>query len=145
MKVAEHKGYEIDFTEISGKFSINGIAGSFEIYKDATAKIDRVVKAETKENYLIVAIRSNMKSGKITSYNNEQKEVWFTADEGSRSKERVIDYMGKPNFYQVNENNLKVIKEYLELEKFVRQLTQQQRNLEKQLTDPITFNKEEHG
>ena len=139
MKVAEYKGYEIEFGDWGGQFNIKGISGWFEKYKDATAKIDRVVKAEVKENFPVDVVSSSMKVGKITSYNKAEQDAWFSPEGGSRGKERLMGYDKKPRFYNANEANLNLVKKYKGVEKTINQLSDDQRHLEKQLTEPISF------
>ena len=144
MKVADYKGYEIEFYETSGEFGIKDISGWFPKFKDATAKIDRVVKAEVKENFPIDAITSSMKTGKITSYNKVEETAWFTPDKTDRfgrerGKERTTDYSGKPRFYKATPSNLEIVRQYDELIKNISELSDKQRQLEKELTEPITF------
>jgi len=146
MKVADYKGYEIGFYDGSGQFSVEGIAGWFDTYKQATTKIDAIIKAEVKDNFPIDVVISSMKVGKITSYNKLEKAAWFTPDEKGggreRSKERLTGYSGKPCFYKANENNLQIVKHYTKLSNEISKLNKEQRDLEKQLTEPITFDTE---
>lgn len=137
MKVADYKGYEIEF--IQDGFSIKGISGWFERYKDATTKIDRVLKAEVRENFPMDVVCKSMKAGKITSYNKLEKEAWFRWEGGRLVKERIIDHRGKSRFYKANEYNLACVKRYVELEEAISKLNNVQVQLEGGLTEPIMF------
>jgi hypothetical protein len=137
MKVADYKGYEIEF--IQEQFSIKGISGWFDRYKDAISKIDRVLKAEVKANFPMDAVSNSMKAGKITSYNKLEKEAWFSPENDSRGKERIVDYRGQSRFYKANDNNLTLVKRYAELSDAIAKLNKEQVQLEKGLTEPITF------
>lgn len=139
MKVADYKGYEIRFYDHTGDFDIEGISGFFQKYKDATTKIDRVIKAEVKDNFPIDVVCSSMKVGKITSYNKIEQDAWFSPEGGSRGKDRITGYSGKPRFYKANETNLKLCAKCKELSITISQLSNEQRKLEKELTEPITF------
>ena len=139
MKVADYKGYEIEFVEYQGQFQINGISGWFERYKDATTKVDRVIKAEVKTNFPIDVVSSSMRVGKITSYNKVEHDAWFSIQDGSRTKDEITNYSGKPRFYKANVTNLKLATKYKELSITIGQLSNEQRKLEKELTEPITF------
>jgi len=146
MKVAEYKGYEIGFYEHSGQFSIEGIEGWFDKFKDATDRIDRVLKAESKEGCPIDVVISHMKTGKVTSYNKFEKTAWFTPDEKTgreRTKERMADYAHNPRFYKPNEHNLQAIRMYAGLTSEIAKMENEKRNLEKSLTEPITFDASE--
>jgi len=141
MIISDYKGYEIEF--IQEQFSIKGISGWFDRYKDATAKIDRVLKAEVRENFPMDVVSSSMKVGKITSYNKLQEEAWFSPENGSRGKERIVDYRSQPRFYKANESNLSFVKKYAELSEAISKLNNEQRQLERGLTEPIIFDTEE--
>ena len=143
MEVANYKGYKIEFVEFAGQFQVKEISGRFDKFKDATAKIDRVIKAEVKENFPIDVVSSSMKVGKITSYNKVEKEAWFSPESGSRGRERIIDYSGNSRFYKPNENNLAFAKRYKELSDAIGKLSNEQRTLEKKLTEPIIFDTSE--
>lgn len=143
MKISEYKGYEIVFQETNGQFSIRGVQGWFDKYKDATAKIDRVIKAETNENYPMDVVKTTMQVGKITSYNKVTGEAQFSPSSGSRTKDRVIDYSGKPRFYKANEGNLALAKRHQKISEVINKLSVEQRRLEKALTEPIIFEAED--
>ncbi len=139
MKVAEYKGYEIEFYDGCGQFGIKDISGWFDKFKDATAKIDRVIKAEVKDNFPIDVVKSSMIIGKITSYNKIEQDVWFSSEGGRRGKERIVSYSGKPQFYKANDNNLTLTKRYKELSEAIAKINKEMARLEKGLTEPITF------
>ena len=139
MKVAEYKGHEIEFWDGAGQFQIKGISGWFDKFKDAIAKIDRVIKAEVKDNFPIDVVSSSMKVGKITSYNKIEQDAWFSPEGGSRGKERIVNYSGKPQFYKANGNNLTLARRYKELSEAIGKLNKEQHGIGKGLTEPVTF------
>ena len=143
MKVADYKGYTIQFYDHTGGFCVDGISGYFLKYKDATAKIDRVVKAEVKENFPIDVVTTSMKVGKLTSYNKIEQDAWVSFEGGSRSKEKIVNYSGNPKFYKASESNLQLVSKYKKIETIISRLSNEQRKLEKELTEPITFDMSE--
>jgi len=142
MKVATYKGYDIEFEDWRGYFTINGISGSFDKYKSATAKIDIVSKAEVKKNFPIDVISSDMKVGKLTSYNKVEKDAWFSPDKGRRGKECLVGYSGVARFFAANSNNLSAVHKYHELSNEIARLNKEQRKLEEALTEPIVLDME---
>jgi len=143
MKVATYKGYDIEFEDWRGDFTIDGIKGCFDKYKNATAKIDIVAKAESKKNFPPVdVVMHDMQVGKITSYNKAEKDAWFSSDKGKRSKEHLVDYSGKAQFFASNSDNLSAVHKYHELANEIFRLDKEQRKLRESLTEPIVLNME---
>jgi len=139
MKVAEYKGYTIEFHENTGEFSITTVNGSYATYAAVKTKIDKVVKAEVKGNFPIDVVTSGFKKGTITSYNAEEKKAWVSVVSEGRQKNSLTDYAGNPRFYKASEVNLKLADEYKTLSDQITELNKRQRNLTTQLTEPITF------
>jgi hypothetical protein len=139
MKIADYKGYEIEFIEGSGEFYIKNINGNYDKYSIATAKIDRLVSAERTEGFPLEVISNDMVKGKITSFNREEYKVWFTSDKGERSKCEIRDWKHNPHFYKPTASNLSILKRHSEIKIAISKLYQEQSQLEKQFTDPISF------
>jgi len=139
MKVATYKGYDIEFEDWRGEFIINGISGYFDRYKNATAKIDLVVKAESKKDFPIDVVTSSMQIGKITSYNIVEKTAWFSPDKGRRSRVRLVSYSSKAMFFTANSNNLLATQRHHELANEISQLNAEQMKLEESLTEPLVL------
>ena len=138
MKIAEYKGYTIEFYEPVGTFWIADINGSHETYAATKAKIDKLVKSEVKGNFPIEVVTQDFRTGSITSYNSEDKQAWATVN-GRRGKDKLVDYAGKPRFYAANENNMQLVGQYNDLQSQLAELNKRCRELEKRLTEPITF------
>jgi len=139
MEISTYRGYKITFEDWRGEFAIENVSGNYEKYKEATAKVDRLIKAESKEGFPMNVITGSMIAGKITSINREEDAAWFTNVKGDREKKRLTQYNYKPNFYQVNEENLALVKRYNEIGASINRLQTEREQLPKQLTEPINF------
>lgn len=137
MKVAEYKGYTIEFYEPVGTFGIADINGYHETYGAAKAKIDRLVKAEVKGKFPIEVVTSELHLGTITSYNDEEKAARVTTN-GRKVKEELIDFRNRPKYYKANEANRKLVHESDDLGNQIAELNKRQRDLTTKLTEPIT-------
>ena len=142
MELTPYKNIKIEVTS-DGQFHADGIREWYDTIAKVQRQIDNVLKAETKKNFPIEAISSSMRIGKITSMNTYTGECWFVKEDGERSKERILDYSGKTKFFAKNEGNISLVKRYKEIEIATRQLSNEQRTLEKGLTEPIVFPTEE--
>jgi len=138
IKIAEYKGYNIEFHEAIGEFYIDNVKGTFATYAATKTKIDRLVKSEVKGKFPIEVVTRSFGTGSITSYNSEDKQAWSTIN-GRRGKDNMVDYAGEPRFYAANENNLQLLGQYNDLQSQLAELNKRCRELEKRLTEPITF------
>ena len=138
MELTNYKEIKIEVSS-TGEFKADGISGWYDTYAKAQKEIDRVLKAETKKNFPVEVISSSMKMGKITSLNTYTDECWFSRVNGVRSKERTHDYSGRPRFFAINKNNTDIIIRYNEIERAIKQLSDEKRGLENRLTEPMTF------
>ncbi len=139
MHFKTYKGYNIEIDNFDGKFSIAGTSGYYGTYQGATARVDAIMKAEKAEGYPINAISSAMKVGKITSYNNEEKAVWFTKENGERSKESIRSYIGTPKFYADTPANRDLVVRFNELDDLITQKAEERDALPEKLIEPIVF------
>ncbi len=143
MKVKDYKGYEIYLSEYDGLFSIKDTdCLATDTLKKAEGHIDNLIKAESKGRFPIDVINISFERGKITSYNTMEKRCWFTSENGSRIKNKITLWGNngdRPRFYNVNENNLALIKKYKELQNSINKLTDERSTLGGLLTEPVTF------
>ena len=87
---------------------------------------------------VIEVVTRSFGTGSITSYNSEDKQAWSTIN-GRRGKDNMVDYAGEPRFYAANENNLQLLGQYNDLQSQLAELNKRCCELEKRLTEPITF------
>ncbi len=137
MDISTYKDYEIGLS--AGYFTIEGVTGTFDTYKKAAEKIDRLVSAESKTGFPVKVVNSMLEVGKITSINREEGKVWFSHDDGRRSIEEITGYRRKPRFFAANEANLALVKKDEELTKQILKLESERSELDHSLTEPLTF------
>lgn len=140
MKLTDYKGYQINVSDFSGEFSIEGTSDYFNTLAEAKGKVDALIKSEQTKGFPMSAIFSyNMTSVRITSYNSEEKKVWLTNSTGGRRKEPITDWHGRPYFFAVNKNNQVIVKEYHALTAEIKALEKKLEALPSKLTESIVF------
>ena len=136
MKLIEYRGYEVEVSENSGQFqatkdSYSTWFSTLELLKE---KIDKLIKAESNKGFPIEAfriIRTDIIRGKITSYNSEDKSVWFSSEKGRREK---VTFSLYSDIYLANEASDILLKQLENKYELIAQTEKEARVITGQLT-----------
>ena len=141
MKLIEYRGFEVEVSESSGSFTAKSDDYSIswtETLDKLKEKIDRVVKSESKKGFPIEVFQVIQTSfetcvikGKLTSYNREDKSVWFSGEKGRREK---INLSYASSIYIVNEANANLLSQFEEKVALIKQTNREIGNIKGQLT-----------
>ncbi len=109
-------------------------------------KFERWLKLEAKKGFPIECLKLTNEGwgmrykqvliyGKITSYDYEQKELWFTNNNGDRNKDSIRQ---GTYYYAITESNKEVITKLSQAEQNIVEVQQAKEVLLKTLEQPIT-------
>ena len=134
MKVATHKGIDIDYNPQTEIFStvenddFNADAKSLGALKQ---KIDAGTREKFDRIDVIFKAYSDYEEGTLTSFQKDKNEGWVTSKEKNRHRQRRKVY-GHQIFLKTDEN-VRILQEIREIEKQANALYKKQQSLEKQL------------
>jgi len=140
MKLTEYRGFTVEVSEF-GNFSAakeNYQVGPVQTFDLLKVKIDKLVKAESGKGFPIEVYKIAYGSfetivikGKITSYNPEDKSLWFSSDKGKR--EKITTTYGDM-VCPVNETNDMLLKQFKEKLVLKKQILKEISTIKDQLT-----------
>ena len=140
MKLTEYRGFTVEVSEF-GNFSAakeNYQVGPVQTFDLLKVKIDKLVKAESGKGFPIEVYKIAYGSfetivikGKITSYNPEDKSLWFSSDKGKREK---IGTSYGAMVYPINEANNILVEQLKEKYALKKQTRKEIDTITRQLT-----------
>ena len=140
MKFTIYRGFTVEVNEF-GNFSATKEdyrVGSVQTFDLLKVKIDKLSKAESGKGFPIEAykilyttLETIIVKGKITSYNSEDKSLWFSSDKGKR--EKITTTYGAM-VCPVNETNDMLLKQFKEKLVLKKQILKEISTIKDQLT-----------
>ena len=140
MKLTIYRGFTVEVSD-DGDFNATKESygtGWFPALALVKEKIDKIIKAESTKGFPIEAykiIYSTFETivikGKITSYNPEDKSLWFSSDKGKR--EKITTTYGAM-VCPVNETNDMLLKQFKEKLVLKKQILKEISTIKDQLT-----------
>ncbi len=141
MKLTEYRGYEVEVSENSGEFQATKDSYStmwFSTLELLKEKVDKLIKSEFTKGFPIETFQifrnsyeTRIIKGKLTSYNQEDKSIWFSRNDGRREK-LTLSY--RPNIYLINEVNDILLKQLEEKYSLLTQTEKEVKTITEQLT-----------
>lgn len=141
MKLTEYRGFAVEVEEHSGQFTAKSDDYNIswtETLEKLKEKIDRIVKSESKKGFPVevfqviqTSYETRVFKGKLTSYNREDKSVWFSDGKDRREK---INLSYGSDIYLMNEANANLLSQFEEKVALVKQTERDIASIKEQLT-----------
>ncbi len=143
IKVREYKGYTISYDPSYKRFDIvlgDEVLDHTENQEGAEKIIDGLSKKAFTTMPAILVCGSESKLGRITSYNPDKKEAWFSPDneKWGRTKEDVDANSTYHVFYRLTEHNREIMAEIQCRKESIAALSREISNLARTFTERIT-------